>query len=174
MLNGVFIQFVPTLKQRDVIARTCPLHFLCTPSILRSFINISILIKPIQIKTYIFQFSFLRSLVMGCKKTPILHTQRLLYVFYQLIQQYTQHPSFYFYFTYNSIKNLYFYFGNGIATIRLSIFIFLFFPFHFEHSTHGQQNWAEEIRYHRCQNSTFSLSTFFFFSLILLVKFRQR
>ena len=58
-------------------------------------------------------------------------------------------------------KNLYLYFGNGIATIRLSIFYFLFFLFHFEHFIHGQQNWVEEIRYHRCRNSTFSLSTFF-------------
>ena len=48
-------------------------------------------------------------------------------------------------------KILYPYFGNGIATIRLSIF---FFPFNFGHSTHGQQNWAEEIRYHYCRNST--------------------
>ena len=59
-------------------------------------------------------------------------------------------------------KKLYPYFDNGIATI---------FPCHFGHSTHGQQNWAEEIQYHHCRNSTFSLSTFFFFSLILLVEF---
>ena len=65
-------------------------------------------------------------------------------------------------------------FDNAIATIRLSIFLFLFFPFHFGHSTHGQQNWAKEIWYYRCRNSTFSLSTFFFFSLILLVEFRHR
>ena len=84
---------------------------------------------------------------------------------------------------------LFLYFGNGIATIGFSQFFFLpisamplpqfvcqifFFPFHFGHSTHGQQNWAEEIRYHYCRNSNFSLSTFFFFSLILLVEFRQR
>ena len=39
--------------------------------------------------------------------------------------------------------------------------------------TPGQQNWAKEFRYPRCRNSTFSLSTFFFFSLILLVEFWQ-
>ena len=55
--------------------------------------------------------------------------------------------------------------------------IFFFFSFSLwalhAHLTPGQQNWAKEFRYPRCQNSTFSLSTFFFFSLILLVEFRQ-
>ena len=66
------------------------------------------------------------------------------------------------------------YFGNGIATISLSIFFFLFTL-----GTPrtllilGQQNWAEEFRNPRCRNSTFSLSTFFFFSLVLLVEFQQ-
>ena len=63
------------------------------------------------------------------------------------------------------------YFGNGIATISLSIFFF-FFSLRALHA-HWQQNWAQEIRYPCCRNSTFSLSTFFFFSLILLVEFQQ-
>ena len=76
-------------------------------------------------------------------------------------------------------------FDNAITTIVTNFFFlfrqwhchnqfvkFFFFSFHFRRSTHGQQNWAQEIRYPRCRNSVFSLSTFFFFSLILLVEFR--
>ena len=72
--------------------------------------------------------------------------------------------------------NFYFsYFGNGIATISLSKIFFFLFTLGTPRTplTPGQQNWAKEFRYPCCRNSTFSLSTFFFFSLILLVKFRQ-
>ena len=66
------------------------------------------------------------------------------------------------------------YFGNGIAAISLSQF---FFSFHFGHSTHtsypSSRNWAKEFRYSHYRNSTFSLSPFFFFSLLLFVEFRQ-
>ena len=65
------------------------------------------------------------------------------------------------------------YFGNGIAAISLSQFFF----FHFGYSTHtshlGSRNWAKEFRYSHYRNSTFSLSPFFFFSLILFVEFWQ-
>ena len=53
----------------------------------------------------------------------------------------------------------------------------IFFSFHFGHSTHtsypSSRNWAEEFRYSHYRNSTFSLSPFFFFSLLLFVEFRQ-
>ena len=66
------------------------------------------------------------------------------------------------------------YFSNTIATISLSQ---IFFFFHFGHSTHtsypGSRNWAKEFRYSHYRNSRFSLSPFFFFSLILFVEFRQ-
>ena len=74
----------------------------------------------------------------------------------------------------NCYKKFFPYFGNGIATISLSQFFF--FSFHFGNSTHAthpvSRNWVEEFRYSHYRNSTFSLS-FFFFSLILFVEFRQ-
>ena len=78
-------------------------------------------------------------------------------------------------------------FGNAITTIVTNFFFpistialpqlvcqkfFFFFSLRALHAfTPRQQNWAQEIRYPHCRNSTFSLSTFFFFSLILWLNF---
>ena len=61
---------------------------------------------------------------------------------------------------------------SAMALPQLVCQFFFFFSLRALHA-HGQQNWAQEIRYPCCRNSTFSLSTFFFFSLILLVEFQQ-
>ena len=65
---------------------------------------------------------------------------------------------------------------SAMALPQLVCHNFFFFSFHFGHSTHAthlvSRNWVEEFRYSHYRNSTCSLS-FFFFSLILFVEFRQ-